>query len=282
MDFTWDIQPDPTNLESITLDIDYSIAAGDTLLIFSSSGLFNAIALTADTGTFHFDMNIQSVQVRLRTHSSSSEGFRGHYTAHRTVFCNGTNMYSAATGNLTDGSGDAPYNNFTSCKFRIMLSSSYSATHFHINSFDLEEGHDYLHFYNNLVSNANYMFSLTGHISDSDFVVDTRRLCLVLETDEAGRDAGFDIDYSAGHSGVDSHNNDALSLWPNPARDHVTLSCTEPIQFVELRNAEGRIVHSEYNENQEVTIQTSQLSAGIYLMTVHTQTGVFTRKIVKL
>ena len=283
MDYTWFIHPSSVNLEHITLNIDYSIAAGDTLFIASDADMATSPqAITADTGTLSRDQATPQYSIRLVTHTSASEGFRAHYTAHRTVFCTGTNMFSAATGNLTDGSNGHDYNNFTYCKFRIMLGSSYSATHFHINSFDLEEGHDYLHFYNNLVTNANYMFSLTGHISDSNFVVDTRRLCLVFETDEDGRDAGFDIDYSAGHVGVDSHNGDALSLWPNPVRDHVTLTCAEPIQFVELRNAEGRTVYSEYNENQEVTIQTSQLSAGIYLMTVHTRSGVFTRKIVKL
>ena len=282
MDYTWVISPESYNLESISLKIDYNIAAGDTLYVSSSANMTTPQAITADTGSLSLNQNTPSYTVRLVTHTTASEGFRAHYTAHRTVFCDGTNMFSAATGNLSDGSGDALYNNFTSCKFRLMLNSSYSATHFHINSLDLEEGHDYLHFYNNLVTNANYMFSLTGHISDSNFVVDTRRLCLVFETDEAGRDAGFDIDYSAGHVGIDSHNSDALSLWPNPASDHVSLSCTEPIQFVEIRNAEGRIVHSEYNDNQEVTIQTSQLSAGIYLMTVHTRSGVFTRKVVKL
>ena len=104
-----------------------------------------------------------------------------------------------------------------------MLNNSYSAIGFHINSLDLEEGHDYLSFYDNTVTAANHLLTLTGHISDSDFVLNTHRLTLVLETDESGRDAGFDIDYAAGYVGIDQHTADGLRVYPNPVTDYVTI-----------------------------------------------------------
>ena len=283
MDFTWSIEPDPSNLENITLDIDYSIAAGDTLLIFSNSDLFNTIRFTADTSSYHFDMNVQSVQVRLLTHSTASEGFRAHYTAHRTVFCSGTKMHTTPTGTIRDGSGDSSYNNLSDCRFRIILSAaSYSAIAFHINTFDLEEGRDYLHFYDNLVSDNHYIMSLTGQIADSGFVLNTRRLVLVLETDESGTADGFEIDYSGGHVGIEGLDAESLTVYPNPASDYVTISHDMPIQRVEIRNAEGRVVYLENINNQDITIQTSHYPAGIYLMSIHTQSGVITRKLVVL
>ena len=281
INFTWNIQPDPENLENVTLNMEYSLAAGDTLFVTNPN--VNTFEMrTADTGTLNVAWGTTELTVHFITHSSSSEGFRAHYTAHRTEFCSGTKMYTDATGNITDGSGNSSYNNLTTCKFRLMLNTSYSATHFHINSLDLEEGHDYLHFYNNTVSNANYLFSLTGHISDSSFVVDTRRLTLVLETDEAGRDAGFDIDYSGGHVGIDNHGIESLSMWPNPATDQLNLAYPTPIQYVEIRNAEGKTIYSENSNNQKLTINTSNLPSGIYLLTVHTQTGIITKKIAKM
>lgn len=283
MDFTWSIEPDPNNLENITLDIDYSIAAGDTLLIFSNSDLFNTIRFTADTSSYHFDMNVQSVQVRLLTHSTTSEGFRAHYTAHRTVFCSGTKMHTTPTGTIRDGSGDSSYNNLSDCRFRIILSAaSYSAIAFHINTFDLEEGRDYLHFYDNLVSDNHYIMSLTGQIADSGFVLNTRRLVLVLETDESGTADGFEIDYSGGHVGIEGLDAESLTVYPNPASNYVTISHDMPIQRVEIRNAEGRVVYLENINNQDITIQTSHYPAGIYLMSIHTQSGVITRKLVVL
>ena len=136
-----------------------------------------------------------------------------------------------------------------------MLNTTYSAISFHINSLDLEGGHDFLHFYNNTISDANYLFSLTGHISDSNFVVDSRRLTIVLETDEAIVDAGFDIDYEAGHSGIGNHTDNDLQVYPNPAKENVTLDCAEPIHSVEIRNAEGRIVYAGTPNNDRAEIR---------------------------
>ena len=283
MDYTWFIHPSSVNLEHITLNIDYSIAAGDTLFIHSDADMASSPqAITADTGTLSRDQATPQYTIRLVTHTSASEGFRAHYTAHRTVFCSGTKMFTNANGNITDGSNGHDYNNFTNCRFRVMLGSEYNTIHIHINSLDLEDGHDYLRIYNNTVSAANLLHTFTGHVADTSFLLDTRRLTLVFETDEAGTDAGFDIDYSGGHTGIDNYADNSLTIWPNPARDYVRLAYPTPIQYVEIRNAAGQTVYSENSDNQQLTIQTSQLPAGIYLMTVRTESGVFTRKMVKL
>ena len=282
MDYTWVISPESYNLESISLKIDYHIAAGDTLYVSSSADMTTPQAITADTGSLSLNQNTPSYTVRLVTHTTASEGFRAHYTAHRTVFCSGSELFSNATGNITDGSGSHDYNNFSNCKYRVMLNSSYNTIHIHINYLDLEEGHDFLRFYNNTVSEANLLHTFTGHIADTSFLLDTRRLSIVFETDETGIDAGFDIDYSGGHTGIDNYADNSLTIWPNPARDYVRLTYPTPIQYMEIRNAAGQIVFSENSNNQELTIQTSQLPAGIYLMTVHTESGIFTRKVVKL
>ena len=281
MDFTWNIQPDTVNLENTTLNIDYSLAAGDTLYV--SNPTVNTFEMrTADTGTLNINWGTKELTVRLVTHTTASEGFRAHYTAHRPVFCSGTDMFTSPTGNITDGSGDSPYNNFSNCKFRVMLSSSYSAIHLHINSLDLEEGHDYLHIYNNTVTEANRIVSLTGHIADSSFLIDSRRLSLVFETDESGIDAGFDIDYSGEHSGVENLGSDALTIWPNPATDRVTLSHPTPIQHVEVLNAEGRRIFVHHPESEQLDILISDWPSGIYFLTAHAGNQVITRKFIKV
>ena len=284
MDFTWKIQPETFNMASLSLKIDYNIAAGDTLFITSDANMnLSPTVVTADTGTLTLDdQPTPGITVRLVTHTTASEGFRAHYTAHYNTFCSGTKMYTSATGNITDGSGDLDYDNFSNCKFRIMLNTQYSAVGFHINSLDLEEGHDYLHFYDNIVSASNYRMSLTGHISDSDFVMDSRRLILVLETDESGRDAGFDIDYTAGYVGIDRYGKGALSVYPNPATDYMTITSDSPIRSVEIRDISGKTVYSENTNGTTVTIMTAHLPKGVYMASIRNDKGIYTRKLVKL
>lgn len=283
MDFSWYIHPESQNLASISLTMDYNIAEGDTLFIETGDDMTGPTAYTADTGTLNMTLSTPSLHIRLVTgDSSESMGFRAHYTANRTEFCSGTKMYTSATGTITDGSDSSPYNNLTTCKFRIMLNNSYSAVAFHINSLDLEEGHDYLHFYNNTVTEANHLLSLTGHLADTGFVLDTRRLMLILETDESGMDAGFDIDYTGGLVGVDTHGRESLALYPNPASDHVTLTCDEPVRMVVIRNADGRTVYEGTFGTEQVTIPVNKLCSGVYTITIQTMNGTVTRKFIKL
>lgn len=282
MDFTWNIQPDVSHLTGIKLKIDYQIAQGDTLTLFSNSANFTPITLTNDTGTYNLEQSVTELQVRFTSNGDTlaGTGFRAHYSTTQEVFCSGTKMHTSITGTITDGSGDETYNNLSNCRFRILL-NGVNAVHFHINSLDLEEGRDYLHFYNNIVSESNYMFSLTGHITDSSFVTDTRRLMLILETDESGTDAGFSIDYAGGHVGIDGHEGGTTTMWPNPAGDRVTLAHPDPIRQVTIRNAEGRTVLSEAPAAETCTLGLSTLSPGFYLVTVRTDGDVSTLKLVK-
>ncbi|MCR4873886.1 MAG: C10 family peptidase [Bacteroidales bacterium] len=281
MNFTWNIQPDSYFLQEIGLSIDYCLNEGDTLFIWSCTGMGLPLVITADTGNFNMTFACPSLAVQIVTHSAASNGFRAHYTTHYSEFCSGTQMFTNATGNITDGSGDLEYSNFSNCRFRIMLNNSYSAIGFHINSLDLEEGHDYLSFYDNTVSAANHLLTLTGHISDSDFVLNTRRLTLVLETDESGRNAGFDIDYAAGYVGIDQHTADGLRVYPNPVTDHVTIDSPGPVSLVEVLNAEGRLIYTDNPGNEHFEISTAGWSAGVYFLTARTGDQLLTRKIVK-
>ena len=162
-----------------------------------------------------------------------------------------------------------------------MLNNNYTALAISVNTLDLEEGHDFLHFYDNTVSESTRLLSLTGHLADTSFLLDTRRLTMILETDESGTDAGFDLNYTGTKTGIDPHSA-ALSLYPNPATDHLILTYNEPVNQVFIRDLEGRTVYSGVFENEQVTVPVNQLRAGIYTITVQTTNSTVTRKFVKM
>ena len=281
MDFTWSIHPESNNLSSISLAIDYNLTEGDSLFIWACTGMGQPLVITADTGTFNMAFACPNLDVQLVTHSAASEGFRAHYTANRNEFCSGTKIYSSATGNITDGSGGYLYNDLSNCKFKVVMGGQISAISVHINSLDLEDGKDFLSFYDHSISDATHYLTLTGQLTDTSVVFNTRRLLIYFETDETGTAQGFDMDYEGGHVGIDDHDN-ALNLYPNPASDHMVLDCAEPIRSVEIRNAEGRLVYAGTPETNLAEISISQLPAGIYLLTARTETSVITKKIVKI
>ena len=278
--FTWNIEPEPTNLEKVTLNINFSLAAGDTLYVTNPT--VNTFEMrTADTGTLAVDWGTPTLNVHLITHSSTSEGFRAQYTAHRYSFCSGTKLFTNVTGQIEDGSGDNDYNNLTSCKYKIVLGSNY-VIHVNINTLDLEEGKDFLHFYDNLVSETNHLLTLTGNMSNTAYMFETRRLMMVLETDEEGTADGFSLDYEGGHVGLEDLSRETVRLFPNPAKDQVRVSHSAPIQQVEIFSTEGELLYRETTDKEEVSLQIGHLPAGVFLVKVTAGDQVLTRKFVKL
>ena len=158
----------------------------------------------------------------------------------------------------------------------------FSAIHVDINSLDLEEGKDFLHFYDNQMSEANHFLTLTGNLSNIGYTFETRRLLMVLETDETGSAGGFSLDYEGGQVGVDELSRQDVKLFPNPAQDQLQLSYSTPIQQVDIFNAEGELIFSETPDNEEASLQISQFPAGIYIVKITAEEQIITRKFIKL
>lgn len=282
MDFTWNIAPDVSNLTGIKLKVIYDLALGDTLYI-SSTSVNTFYALTAGADTLDVEWSCPTMTVRFITHSDASPGFRASYSALQEIFCSGTQPFTQPTGHIEDGSGNANYNNFSNCRYRVLITSSaYSAITFHINALDLEEEKDFLHFYDGSINDDYHLLSLTGHKADTNITVNTRRVYLVLETDETGTDAGFDIDYEAGTVGISQYENQDLKLYPNPANSYITIAYTEPIQTIEIFNAIGRKVYSATPNLEEAHISLLDFPASVYTVTLRTGNQTFTKKVVKM
>lgn len=74
----------------------------------------------------------------------------------------------------------------------------------------------------------------------------------------------------------------SVVLQPNPAREEVALSSMmHLLQYFEIRNAAGILVHSGYLSSRTATISLEGLPAGTYIVTVQTQGGTTAKKLVK-
>lgn len=89
------------------------------------------------------------------------------------------------------------------------------------------------------------------------------------------------IDTSLGN---DSFNQPTVKMFPNPARNSLTVTAASELKSIILFDLLGKKVHAETIASQvkEYTIDSSNLSTGLYFVTVETQTGLkFTSKIIK-
>ena len=69
--------------------------------------------------------------------------------------------------------------------------------------------------------------------------------------------------------GVNENNNSKLSVYPNPAKDNITIGNLIGNETIQLSTVEGRVVNEVVNgDAQKVTMDVNELPNGVYIMTV--------------
>lgn len=278
--FTWNIAPDVSNLDSITLHIDYSLAQGDTIII--SDSYANVLkSITADTNSLTIVCQTENMSVEFISDDTlESLGFRATYTANQKIFCSGSKTFTSAQGHIEDGSGTYDYNNLSNCKFTIIL-PAYTAITVHINSVDLEENRDYLRFYKNTsISPNNLLLELTGQLYDTTIVFDTKRVNIILETDETNTADGFNLDYVGGYVGIADFDK-TISAFPNPTLEILNINSASSIEKVEIFDMEGKLVYSDTPQKNDFLINLNNYPSGVYTLKLYSDKQFSIKKIVK-
>lgn len=73
-----------------------------------------------------------------------------------------------------------------------------------------------------------------------------------------------------------------INIYPNPARNYLTISNIHNIQHIDIQSITGVIVWSgKFRNEKVVTIPVAQLSEGVYLIKITCSGNTFTRKFIK-
>ena len=76
-------------------------------------------------------------------------------------------------------------------------------------------------------------------------------------------------------------NNSSIVIYPNPAQHHVTISSTKNIDSIEIFDVSGKQLIAKHINENETTVDISNLSIGIYFVKVQNELGIKTEKLVK-
>jgi arylsulfatase A len=87
-------------------------------------------------------------------------------------------------------------------------------------------------------------------------------------------------DYVGGLSPVDRHPAPGIVLFPNPATDEFVVLSEEMINFIELAGYNGRVVYNREVNGRKVRVPTGGLQDGSYIVHIHTNSGVYFKKVV--
>ena len=187
----------------------------------------------------------------------------------------------SATGTIEDGSGNADYRPFSTCKYRIIV-PAYDVIQLHFDYLDLEEGHDFLRVFDNNFSDDALLATLTGYMSDTTLTFYLPRLALLFETDDQNNADGFKFTYRAGHVGVEDQEIQEIAVYPNPVSERLFIRGDGEINAVMVRDMLGRVVRvpSEQNANG-CSLSVVDLQNGIYLLQFNHNNQTITRKFIK-
>lgn len=72
-----------------------------------------------------------------------------------------------------------------------------------------------------------------------------------------------------------------LNVFPNPTKDVITVKSSETINRVEIVSLSGQVVITHFDETSEATLSTQGLVSGVYLVRVHTDSGIATKQLIK-
>ncbi|WP_282630580.1 M36 family metallopeptidase [Empedobacter sedimenti] len=97
-----------------------------------------------------------------------------------------------------------------------------------------------------------------------------------------GKEA-FDLPPTCARLGTAEQEKSKLAIYPNPVKDLVYINAEDTVEKYEIIDVTGRVLESgtPRKDNKVSSISTERLSAGLYILKLHTTKEVVTKKIIK-
>lgn len=196
-------------------------------------------------------------------------------------WCNG--VLFTDTGGQTANYGD----NETIVK--TFYPSSGSSLTMSFTEFALEQDYDFMYVYNGpstsspLFANGN---NLTGTTLPGSFTSTHPSGAITVEfvSDPAENMSGWKANFSCAVLAVEDANvkNKAVGIYPNPAKNMITISSKENLKSYKIYDEAGRLIHSASSlKGNKVEVNISSLQTGNYLVTVETEKQTVNKKLIK-
>ncbi|MDO5509482.1 MAG: T9SS type A sorting domain-containing protein [Weeksellaceae bacterium] len=75
--------------------------------------------------------------------------------------------------------------------------------------------------------------------------------------------------------------NNTLNVYPNPVKDQLFVKSELPVLKTSIIDMSGRVLNTAKHNSQQVSLNTSALLPGVYILSIETEAGVQTQKIIK-
>jgi len=257
----WDIELDTAGFTPTGNPTTAGVATNPHSVTGLTSGVYYEFYIRADCG------------------ASGLSVWAGPYSFRATPdYCAGDHFYD-------NGGPTADYSNGSNDSTVICASTAGDIVTVTFNTFGLEAGFDYLTIYDGVGSAGTSFGQFDGNTIPGPFTATDSSGCLtfVFTSDGAVVDIGWDATITCANPPVgisEATNKLGLSIYPNPNKGVFTLNIKEKNVVVEIMNTQGQVVLTKNNVNTNEQIDLSNNAKGIYFLTVTSNEGVTTQKVI--
>ena len=185
------------------------------------------------------------------------------------------------TGVIYDNSGDNyNYRDNMNCRWMIRL-TNVPFINFTFEELDISP-EDHLDFHNMATYPYELLGSFTGNVNPGTVTYYASKIQVSFTSDNYLNAAGFKVHWSTSGVGIEDFGSE-VSVHPNPASDILFVTLSEPLEHntVSLYNMVGQTVFAQSFDNADrIEIPVSQLTNGIYLLSIESGGRTLHQKIV--
>ncbi|MDL2227821.1 C10 family peptidase [Odoribacter sp. OttesenSCG-928-L07] len=286
-DASWLISPQGEYDSIVSIDLSweqFDLAQGDYVKVYDG-GSESAELIGEYTGST-LPESIKSsgnqLYITFKT-TGSAPGFIFTYKANRVVYCSGLANVNQASYSVITNPDDKNYNPNTLCRWNIVYSQS-TGGKLTVHYIDTYDENDYLMIYD---LGTNEVYTLFGQLEDQVFEISNGGCMITFKTDNMNTSGiGASFTYEDYYVGINDVKIGELEIYPNPANDKINIRLenkdSQTVSY-QITNMIGSVVmRNSYSHNQvsNHTIDVSSLNSGVYIITLKTNQGTESRKII--
>jgi len=284
---SWLIAPDDS-ISNVTLNFErFNLATSDAVNVYDGSNASAPLLGTYSGSSLPPSVTSTGPQmfITFTTNSSvTAAGWYANYTTTPVAFCESMTMLTAASGDISDGSGRFDYRNSSNCKWKITPDNAATVT-ISFSSFDTEQDADKLQIYD--LQAGTMLGTFSGSTLPPNVTSPSGQMMLIWTSNTSVRGGGWNSSYSITVGTDEKENFAGLSVYPNPASEKLNISFSlaetqnVKIEFVSLNGVvlfhdDLASFKGEYKKSMDV----SSFSPGVYLLKLTSDRGNSVRKIV--
>ena len=225
--------------------------------------------------------------------SGTDAGWKIRFTTKRYVTCTANTVYTTPTGSFEDGSGDESYAQDATCSWTIKpQNASYVSLTF--SQFDLSSEDMVMVYNGEAETEEQLMGTFTGSTLPNALLSNTGVMKVRFISDNYLERSGFAASWISDgeeiqdpedpENGVSDHSNFSLEVYPNPAREQVSVLVPARFHDGQLRIADmnGRVLRAlPVNSRSELNeFSVSDLPAGVYVISVQNDHEIAFKKLI--